>query len=362
MYELCNLKFDESFYKGEEIDGFWVTGLMKRCWASQLEVLYVFDQICRRHNIDWYADWGTLLGTIRHKGFIPWDDDIDICMRRKDYDYVMSILPNELPREYRIMKPGSKEKLDNLMLRIVNSDGVNFNPSFTERYHGCPYVCGLDIFPLDTVPENEEEWEILKEIIRIILNADNQLKEISGIERDNLISQLEDMCGIILDRNGDIHQQLLLLVDALAISYQDDNSGYMINMWQYSLGSGKGVLRCDWYDEKIYLPFENIMMPVPKHYDEVLKTLFGDDYMTPIRGTSFHEYPFYSKQKKDARSKISAAPGYEKREEWVAHNLSMDVDEVFEYRIDGSNDDGDVYIYFCQSQLLRVVIPHELTL
>jgi lipopolysaccharide cholinephosphotransferase len=71
MYELCNLKFDESFYKGEEIDGFWVTGLMKRAWASQLEVLYIIDRICKKHKLDWYADWGTLLGTIRHKGFIP---------------------------------------------------------------------------------------------------------------------------------------------------------------------------------------------------------------------------------------------------------------------------------------------------
>ena len=361
MYELCNLKFEESFYKGEEIDGFWVTGLMKRAWASQLEVLYIIDRICKKHNLNWYADWGTLLGTIRHKGFIPWDDDVDICMKRKEYDLLMKFLPQELPEEYMILRPSEKDIHNNTMLRVINSSGVNFDHSFLQRYHGCPYVCGIDIFPLDIVPEDPTEWELLQKIIMIILNTDALRKadKFDEEEEEERLRQIEDICGVSINRDGDVHQQLILLVDALACSYSDDNSGYMINMWQYALGEGKGLLRCEWYDEKEYLPFENYDMPVPKHYHEVLNALFGEDYMTPIRGTAMHEYPFYRKQKEDIHKDRFNLKGYEKREEWVARQMGLDTTEVFEYRLDKEEEQSNTYIYFCQSQVISVTIPHN---
>ena len=73
------------YLNGEIRDGFYVESTMKKAWAAEIEVLNEVDRICRQHDIQYFADWGTLLGTIRHKGFVPWDDDMDITMKREDY-------------------------------------------------------------------------------------------------------------------------------------------------------------------------------------------------------------------------------------------------------------------------------------
>ena len=75
----------DNFLEGEIRNSFYVESMMKKVWAAQLEVLHEIDRICKKHNITYFADWGTLLGAVRHKGFIPWDDDMDITMKRQDY-------------------------------------------------------------------------------------------------------------------------------------------------------------------------------------------------------------------------------------------------------------------------------------
>ena len=74
------------YYQGETRDGFYIEPMMKCAWAAHLEVLRKIDIICRENDIRYFADWGTLLGAIRHKGYIPWDDDLDICMLRPDLE------------------------------------------------------------------------------------------------------------------------------------------------------------------------------------------------------------------------------------------------------------------------------------
>ena len=90
-------ELEDSFFRDETRDGFAVPGLMKRCWGAQLRVLEEFDRICEKHGIRWFAFCGTLLGAVRHKGFVPWDDDVDIAMLREDYENFLGVAPLELP-------------------------------------------------------------------------------------------------------------------------------------------------------------------------------------------------------------------------------------------------------------------------
>ena len=155
------LEFDESFFKGEEIDGFYVEEEMKHAWAAQLEVVMEIDRICKKYGLQWYAEYGTLLGAVRHKGFIPWDDDMDISMKRADYNKFMEVAPKELPNGWYVLSPQLQESWSQPFMRVVTGHCVDIRPEYLERFHGCPYVIGIDIFPVDYIPKDKEELEVL---------------------------------------------------------------------------------------------------------------------------------------------------------------------------------------------------------
>ena len=97
------MEFPRSYFEDEVRDGFYVHSLMKRAWAAQLEVLEDIDKVCKKHNIEYFAEWGTLLGAIRHGGFVPWDDDMDICMKREDYNKFLKVAPEEMKEYYHFL-------------------------------------------------------------------------------------------------------------------------------------------------------------------------------------------------------------------------------------------------------------------
>ena len=122
---LDNLIFPPSFFEDEVREGFLVTTMMKRYWASQLKVLSLVDAICRRHNLKWFADYGTLLGAVRHGGFIPWDDDLDICMLREDWNTFFEVAENELPEGFKVLTVRNNSEYEEIIGRVVNSSTID---------------------------------------------------------------------------------------------------------------------------------------------------------------------------------------------------------------------------------------------
>lgn len=92
---------------------------MKHAWAAELEVLSEVDRICKKYNIQYYADWGTLLATVRHEGFIPWDDDLDIVMKREDYKRFLEVAPKELPEGYSVYNYSNHDDFWLFLARVV---------------------------------------------------------------------------------------------------------------------------------------------------------------------------------------------------------------------------------------------------
>ena len=107
------LRFEESFFQRERKDDFDISSTMKRAWAAQLEVLAVIIELCKKYDIKYFAFWGTLLGAIRHRGFIPWDDDIDICMMRNDYMRFLEISKTELPTDFAVLNIYNEDLYEN---------------------------------------------------------------------------------------------------------------------------------------------------------------------------------------------------------------------------------------------------------
>lgn len=312
------ITFDEKFFEGEERDGFYIEGEMKRVWAAEMEVLMEIDRICKKYDIAYFADSGTLLGAVRHNGFIPWDDDMDIAMLRSDYMKFISVAPKELTWPLFCADIYHWEGWSEPFARVVNGSGINLTPKHLERYHGCPYSVGVDIFVLDNIPATEEEFNIVISLFEWIWNikkmfdkkkAQLDSTESSTVKREEenewdaqieeQLVKLEEDCKITINREKDIANQLLKVIDGLFAMYGDDESSQVMNLsfaerGQYLVAGRKK----EWYRESILLPFENITMPVPVDFKRAVEKCYGTNYLTPVKKWHFHDYPFYKKDKK----------------------------------------------------------------
>lgn len=289
------MHFDESYFKGEEREGFYIEEMMKRAWAAQIEVLKEIEQVCKKYGLTYYADGGTLLGAVRHKGFIPWDDDIDISFRRDEYEFFRSVVKKEFPEEYDLLEIYTDDGYEEVFARLVNSRYISYSQERMEKFHGCPYVVGVDIFPLDYLPRDEEECMVLKAMYSVALSAKTLILR-KDPRAEEALPKVEEICNIKLDRNKPMVPQLIKLLDQISQLYKKEESDDVALLHHYVV-YGDGRMKKEWYDEVIWMPFENTQIAVPKNYDGCLKAVFGDEYMTPVRG-NYHDYPFYAKQER----------------------------------------------------------------
>lgn len=154
------LKIGDDFFKEETRCGFTISSEMKHLWAAQMKVLSYVIEVCEKYNIQYYADFGTLLGAVRHKGYVPWDDDIDISLKRNDYRRLLEALKLEANPEYVINNcyegDGTKSPIHTT---IFNYKSVPMPQEVVDRFYGCPYATGIDVYVLDYIPRDEELWK-----------------------------------------------------------------------------------------------------------------------------------------------------------------------------------------------------------
>ena len=112
------LKFNDDYFETEKRDGYVVERLTKHAWAAEMEVLAEIDSVCKRHGLRYFAEWGTMLGAVRHKGFIPWDDDLDIAMFRDD-------LMTFSTAERCLARSGTRASYPGMMILMSQCLGVN---------------------------------------------------------------------------------------------------------------------------------------------------------------------------------------------------------------------------------------------
>lgn len=287
------LQFHDEFFCTENRDGFVVNELMKRSWAAQMEVLGEIDRICRKHSITWFAYYGTLLGAVRHEGFIPWDDDIDIAMKRDDYIRFLQVARQELPEKFCVLNIYTEKEYENAFTRITNEHGINFAEEHMDKYHNCPFVAGVDIFPLYYIPRDPEQAGILDALIELIRGASRYEQNGNVEAMQECLATLEEVFGYQFSEERSIHSHMTLLFDRVGRMYGKEESDEMTIFAEY-IRNGYRV-KAEWLEEMSSLPFENIMINVPRNYGKILKGLFPD-YMTPRREYDTHEYPFYKNQ------------------------------------------------------------------
>lgn len=292
------MNFPNSYFEDEIRAGYYVDAKMKSSWAAQLEVLLEIDRICRKYHIQYFAEWGTLLGTVRHGGFIPWDDDMDISMKREDYERFLKIAPGEFPKDYTILNYRNQQEYWDVMSRVLNAEFVCLDPEFLDQYHNCPYASGVDIFPLDYVPRDKKDEQLQRDLIDMVkcvadLWGQGQL---SGEELESWLTHIEVVCRQKIDRKGDLKIQLYKIVCALYALYSEEESDEVALMAKY-LEVGGHIYPKECYADTIRMPFDCVTIPVPIGYDDILQKKYGD-YMKNVRKGGSHDYPSYEKQEK----------------------------------------------------------------
>lgn len=285
------IQYDPSFFEDEIRDGWLVNSDMKRMWAAEIEVLMEIDRICKRHDISYFADFGTLLGAVRHNGYIPWDDDLDIVMFREDYMKFLKIAGKELEDPLICADIYRQGTWSQPFARVMNGTGIHLERCFLERYHGCPYSVGIDIFVLDHMPESQEEFYLIKALYALVHRLDIALgkqkeeKDVTEVEEEtltdeeieNYLCQVEELCQVTIDRRKNVINQLLRIRDGVGALNAGNRSDevFDISFIPHNNYFYAGSKR-EWYREALELPFENIKIPVPVDYDKVLKMEFGD--------------------------------------------------------------------------------------
>lgn len=298
------LNFSEDFFKNEIKWDYPVGELRKRAWAAQLEVLQTIIDLCERHQLTWYVYWGTLLGTVRHKGFIPWDDDIDIALKRDDYIKLLEIAEDELPQGYRVLNAYTEPRWENYFSRIINRQIVDLSASGMKESHGFPFRAGIDVFPLYYIPRDKAQAELQKQLLEMASQLlgiveyqaehekqedPQELQEITENVRGG-IALLEQRTGFKVDESKPCYNQLLILYDQICRFYREEESRGVTAFLIY-MRNGYEV-EPELLKESVNLPFENIMVKAPKGYDDILRKTFRN-YMIPVRGGSTHEGVFF---------------------------------------------------------------------
>ncbi len=257
----------------------------------QFEILQFFHDFCVKNNITYYLSNGTLLGAVKYKGYIPWDDDIDVCMPRQDYERLIKIWRQSENCKYRLC---SLELEDNYCFPFAKLSDETTVLIEGNIGNGCQLGVNIDIFPLDGFGNSEEE--ILKiyskmESIRRKLN----LSKLRPKPNDNIIKKvLKNIVAFKYKCIGS--KKICLQIDSFAKKLNINDCQYIGNVVWGFYAPGEAHKK-ELFEEKITVIFEGLEFYAPKGYDAFLRRLYGDYEKDPLpeQQVTHHVYTAFYK-------------------------------------------------------------------
>ncbi|MBO7416355.1 MAG: LicD family protein [Bacteroidaceae bacterium] len=271
----------------EIICGYTVPAKMKRVWAIELEMVKKFVEVCSIYGLRYYITSGTLLGAVRHKGFIPWDNDVDILMPRKDYNKLQEIGPDAFKAPFFFQTPVTEKGRYYCGYTKIRHE-LSTATSSKEKELGLNGGVFIDIFCLDELPDNR----LRRRLFTFHLN------EISKMQRFCFGTKLKG--GVINRLKHGLQRFVYRFV------YQSPDAAELFLIFNRKAGkfSGKGRRELGtlefgyhekfvgdriWWNDTVLLDFEDLKLCAPKCYDEVLRKQYGD-YMQIPDDKSTHDY------------------------------------------------------------------------
>lgn len=260
----------EYFYDGTNIS-------IKDVQDVELEILIEFDRICRKMNIPYQLCAGTLLGAVRHKGFIPWDDDVDVCMRRCDYDRFLQCCPQELNDKY-FLQTCFTDPTCVVQFAKIRKNGTAYENALdaSAKYHTGIWI---DIFPMDNVNPNSlagkyQRLQVMFYYAFVTSSIRERVTHCKGLHKRLIRSTFYNILKIV--PKARIDKKL----DEVYRKFNNEDTEYL---GIFTNGVGKNywidIQPSDGFYDLIELDFCGRKFMAPKNYDEILKNAYGD-YMS----------------------------------------------------------------------------------
>lgn len=247
---------------------------LKEAQTIMTEILKAVHDLCEKHGINYFLDAGTLLGAVRHKGFIPWDDDIDIGMLREDYNKFLKIAEKELPKHLFLQTFETDEYYDvyptPCKVRYNNTIFLEEGAKENHKMHNGIFI---DIFPYDSLPKSKFVYKVQRALSYNILKSYKRIRDIpEKLSFKNKITFTFYRLVIKMFPN----KRRLKFFNHL-VKWNDQNSEYM----GYGLDTywSQYIYKKSDYFDLAKLDFEEYKFYGPKNYHAILTQLYGD-YMT----------------------------------------------------------------------------------
>ena len=292
------ISLPEKFFLTEEKCGYEISAKMKEVWAVEIDLLSEFRRVCEKHSLQWFATGGTLLGAARHQGFIPWDDDIDIMMPRADFDKLNAVALQEFKHPYfwqnEYTDPGSN-RIHSKLRNSLTTGITRYEASYGFK---CNLGIAIGIFPIDNIPSEGVERNLFIQEIEDTMNLEEMcLHEVYYFKPKygrGIIKWFKHYVKYLLRKtiwcSKYNYRRYYDKIQILIKKYNTKPSEYVALLVLHL--SERFYWKREWMSDTSYLPFENVKVPVPKGYVELLDHYYGDWHKYEM-GTSLHGEIFF---------------------------------------------------------------------
>lgn len=261
-----------SFFDEEERDGINVSRELKSIWAVELDLLNEFDRVCKKYNLRYYAFGGTLLGAVRHHGFIPWDDDIDVAMPMEDYKLIQEIAQKEFIHPYKLQTPYLDKGSYFSFMKLRNE-----NTTFMSKVYSAQQFnqgAFIDIFPLVECPPDKVK-EQRDKIFPSIMRCSNYMKR--GCESMLNEQQMERYKVFYTDTPLAEYEKIITEFD----NPDYRGCGYYTHASLFFNRDEYHVWKSSLWSDVIDWPFENMEVPIPFGWESIMEEYYGDYMQLP---------------------------------------------------------------------------------
>ncbi len=263
IQEDLNIKLEEAIEKKR---------ILRKLQLAELDILKEVDRVCRKHNLRYYVVGGTLIGAVRHKGFIPWDDDIDISMPRKDFDKLMEIAKDEFPEDLFMQTKGT-DKGCYFYYAKLRRTGTYFGENKFEHttLHKGIFI---DIFPLDYIPDSEALQKFFFRGFACLIGL-----ICSKSKTGEPLYKKASLAQILFFRffQAILPKRFLLWFRIMLgkLSNKMSQKNYLASLSGFH-GHPAEVAPAEWWGDGVDIEFEGCTFRAPSEYEKLLTHMFGD--------------------------------------------------------------------------------------